>query len=567
MSETNGKPSADQPLTLKGYAGDACALLAFDVDESLRADLAGFALEYTPPGGTPQAVQNRLTFTDAITSTTTPAERQAIWTDTKVAPLQKFHWTHFPADVPPGSFTYTATAMLFKAGSETDIEAGPTASIEIDLSPPTFPNFKLGFTRGYVSSQAYHDRFASAALTPPNQPVAYDTAPFEQQYAWLGLDARKLVFDILDEAVNDDQIELDVFAYDLDEPDVIAKLAKLGPRLRLFLDDSVSHVKPHAGGVPTLEMQAKELLQKSAGDDHVKVGHFQRFSHSKVFIQRRGDTAVKVLAGSANFAVRGLYVQSNNVFVFDDPETAGLYEKAFQQAWTQPLTQFEKSDIAAGWFTPKGDGMPPFSVCFSPHTTPGVSLDRVADAILGAKQSVLFSVMEIGTAGGRVADALTGLPKRDLYALGTTQRLDGALKVTSPGDPHSPFIPFDYLKSKVPPPFNAEVSGGAGQVIHHKFVVCDFNGDNPVAFAGSSNLAGGGETDNGDNLVAFSGPEVATVFAVQAITLADHYRFRAVQHAATDAAPLRLRNRSEDWSAPYFDATSPKFRERVLFAG
>ena len=45
-----------------------------------------------------------------------------------------------------------------------------------------------------------------------------------------------------------------------------------------------------------------------------------------MLIQKRGDTALKVLSGSANFSVRGLYVQSNNVFVFDDPATAALYE-------------------------------------------------------------------------------------------------------------------------------------------------------------------------------------------------------------------------------------------------
>jgi hypothetical protein len=566
MVDTVKKPDARPPLTLTAYAGDASALLAFDVDESLRPDLAGFALEFTPPGGGVQPVGNRLNFADPVVAETTPAERRSIWRSTKQAPLQKFHWVHYPADVPPGRFTYTATAMLFRPGSEVDLEPGPTASVELDLLPPTYPRFQLGFTRGYVSSQAYHDRFQNAAIVPPDQTIDYDTRPFEEQYRWLGLDARRLVFEFLDEAVADEQLGLDVFAYDLNEPDVVAMLAKLGPRLRLFLDDSVSHVKPHAGGVLPLELQAKAILEQSAGAANVKVGHFARFAHSKVLIQRRGETAVKVLSGSANFSVRGLYVQSNNVFVFDDPQTAGLYERAFQQAWTKPLSQFAQSDIASGWFTPAGDGMPPFSVSFSPHAEAKVSLDRVADAIRDARESVLFAVMEIGASSGRVADELRNLPNRDLYAFGTTQRLDGALKVTSPADPHSPFIPFDYLQSQVPPPFNAEVSGGAGQVIHHKFVVCDFNGDKPLAFAGSSNLAGGGETDNGDNLVAFSGSDVATSFAVEALQLVDHYRFRAAQHQATAEAPLRLKTRSEDWSAPYFDPSSPRYRERRLFA-
>ena len=46
-------------------------------------------------------------------------------------------------------------------------------------------------------------------------------------------------------------------------------------------------------------------------------------------------------------------------------------------------------------------------------------------------------------------------------------------------------IPFSYLKDKAPPPVQAEYSGSAGQVIHHKFVVVDFNDDAPIVFAGS----------------------------------------------------------------------------------
>jgi hypothetical protein len=98
-------------------------------------------------------------------------------------------------------------------------------------------------------------------------------------------------------------------------------------------------------------------------------------------------------------------------------------------------------------------------------------------------------------------------------------------------------------------------------------VVCDFNGADPVAFAGSSNLAAGGEGSNGDNLVEFRDPAVATSFGVEAIKLIDHYRFRAVQSQATAAEPLRLRGRSENWSADYFDPSSPRDLERRLFVG
>src|SRR6202008_2729610 len=76
----------------------------------------------------------------------------------------------------------------------------------------------------------------------------------------------------------------------------------------------------------------------------------------------------------------------------------------------------------------------------------------------------------------------------------------------------------------LPPPFN-QVPTIAGHEIHHKFVVCGFKGDDPVVYCGSSNLAPGGEQENGDNLLAIHDADVATAFTIEALELVDHYNF------------------------------------------
>jgi hypothetical protein len=546
-------------LTFVAYPGAGAVLLAFDLDQGMQQDLAGFAVEYTGPDGQTFPVLNRLSFAQAITSGTTPEQRA--YTPTSEAPLQKFHWVHFPPDVMPGSFTYTATAMLFQQGSETGLAAGPSAQLSVTLAQPQPGSFQLAFTRGYVSSQAYADQFNNAPIEPAKPTFNFDTAPYQAQYRWLGFDARRLIFNFLAETVADPGLALDVFAYDLDEPDAIAQLGQLGSRLRLYLDNSASHVSASAP-----EPSAHAWLASQGAQ--VRVGHFQRFSHDKILIQKRGDTALKVLSGSANFSVRGLYVQSNNVFTFDDPATAALYEQAFGQSWDDP-GGFAASDLAASWHDCGGTGsLPSYSVAFSPHRDASVSLERVAAAVTGAASSVLFAIMEIGAGTGQLLDAIRALPSRpELYAFGTTQRLDGSLKVQKSGDPaDATFIPFSYLSAKVPTPFRAEWSGGAGEVIHHKFVVTDFNGPRPLVFAGSSNLAGGGEEDNGDNLVCFSDRDIATRYAVEAIKLVDHYRFRAVMQQATDDQPLQLKSRSANWAADYYNPASPRCRERTVLS-
>ncbi len=545
------------------HRGDGAALLAFDVDKELAPDLAGFAIECKPPRGEPYMLLNRLSFAQEITAATKPSERE--WTPSDEAPIQKFHWVHYPKDVPPGKFTYRATAMLFRDGEETALKKGPSAQRTLELRDEGYGELEIGFTRGYLSSQAYAERFKNAPVSPTPSTGVFRTAPYQERYTWLGAHARKLVFELIDETIADKDLSLDVFAYDFDEPDIARKLASLRSRLRLYLDNS--DIRKKTGGAAR-KAEALALVEQKVSADQVKRGHFSRFSHGKILIQKRKGKPVKVLAGSANFSVRGLYVQANNVFVFDNAAVAAIYEEAFEQAWND-AAGFDDSPIASAWFPAEpiaGAKLPSFQVSFAPHADPEVSLAPVAEAIAKAKSSVLFAIMDLD-GGGPVLTAVRELPKRrDLYAFGTTQSVNGDLEVTAPGSDEPVFVPFGFLHSKVPASFREESQGGSGIVIHHKFVVVDFNGENPAVFAGSSNLAAGGEEENGDNLLAFRDPAIASTYAVEAIRLIDHYRFRAAMKTASEAEPLRLKTRSEKWAAPYFKRGTAKYRERLLFA-
>jgi phosphatidylserine/phosphatidylglycerophosphate/cardiolipin synthase-like enzyme len=99
------------------------------------------------------------------------------------------------------------------------------------------------------------------------------------------------------------------------------------------------------------------------------------------------------------------------------------------------------------------------------------------------------------------------------------------LMVQLPGRGPVPFGPAALTKD-LPEPFKAEWTGGGGIHMHHKFVVCDFNGEKPVVFTGSSNMAAGGEQGNGDNLIEIRDPKVVIAYAVQVVSIFDHYGFR-----------------------------------------
>jgi phosphatidylserine/phosphatidylglycerophosphate/cardiolipin synthase-like enzyme len=632
-------------VSLTVYRGDGSALLAFDIDQHLVTPLfAGFAVQATAPDGTREWLMNRLNFATGLDSTSTPAQRQAAWTDSNLAPFQKYRWQHFPARPQLGTWVYTLTPMFFATAQSAKLKPGPiSVSASIEFVAADYPELRIGFTRSFVSSQAYAEKFKNAPIRQLPKVLDFNTTPFEAQYEFLGYTARKLLFDFLAETAHS-EVRLDVFAYDFDEPDVLKALEGLGSRLRIWLDDAPLHnaaasfaaqqkaaanAKSKKGSqqpktlaewqAGILEEEVHTRLIASAGAANVKRGHFSRFAHDKVMIQRDAKTnrAIKVLTGSANFSIRGLYVQANNILVFDDPATAGVYAAAFDEVWKEKnaatsATEFAACPLSQDW-TPRSTdpGLPPFDICLSPHRKPKskatdlVSLQKVAAAIDKASASVLFAVMELA-GGGSVMTRLSKeqAANKNVFWYGITQNVSPAKKAPAAGgdaveehttgvtvrqpDGSQVLVPFAFLHGNVPPPFDQEVNGGPGQVIHNKFVVVDFNGANPAVFTGSSNLADGGEEANGDNLIGIYDRGIAVRYGVEAIRLIDHFGFRAAltkaqpakpgkkgaaaksagAKAAPGTKPLQLQSPGGSdprWWEDYYKSGTAKFNERTLF--
>lgn len=638
MTSEFHKSSSKNGVSITAYRGDGSALLAFDIDQHLVTPLfAGFAVQAKAPDGTKEWLKNRLNFKTGLNAESTPAQRQKNWTDSNQAPFQKYRWQHFPARPQPGTWTYTVTPMFFTSKQSSKLKPGTPVSVTLDFVTSDYKSLQIGFTRSYVSSQAYAERFKNAPIRQLPKTLDFGTKKFEEQYEFLGYTARKLLFEFLAEAAKPG-IRLDVFAYDFDEPDVLKALEALGPRLRIWLDDAPLHnaqasfdaeqkalknpdPKKRPKNPKTLQQWTDSILEEgvltrltaSAGKKNVQRGHFSRFAHHKVMIQRDAKTgkAIKVLTGSANFSIRGFYVQANNVLVFNDPATADSYAQVFDEVWSEKkaatsATEFAKSKLSADW-TPRTDrdGLPPFDLCFSPHAKPKTgdlcSLKKVAAAIDDASSSVLYAVMQL-SGGGSVMEQLSKEQAKnpDLFWYGMTQNLAAAtgkkkddasgdgeettgVTVTNP-DGKQVLVPFAFLKDNVPPPFDQETDGGTGQVIHNKFVVVDFNGANPAVFTGSSNLADGGEKANGDNLIGLYDRSIAVMYGVEAIRLIDHFGFRAAlknakppkggaKAAAKTKAPaknkpLQLQSPGDGgprWWEDYYKKGTAKYNERALF--
>src|SRR5215213_6869480 len=82
----------DALFTLKIHRGDGMALIAMNwKDGKPPKDFVGFAIEYKESGGDRFfALKNRLSFTDGA------GDVNPNKLSTKLSPIQKFRWAHFP---------------------------------------------------------------------------------------------------------------------------------------------------------------------------------------------------------------------------------------------------------------------------------------------------------------------------------------------------------------------------------------------------------------------------------------------------------------------------------------
>lgn len=551
---------------LKIYRGEGAALLAFDLDPAdATDDFVGFSVEVKYPGsGSWGALRNRLHFDYPV------GADNGHGFSTRDAPFQKFRWTHVPQETLGGEYRYRLTPKYMRGDGS--LVSGTAVENAMALAPETIDGFvNVGFTRGFASSQAYGRLFGNeAGILPPvgatsAASLEHDMSPYETNYAWLGFEARRLIHDFLDAAERDTDLSLDALLYESREPDILSRLERLGERVRAIVDDHGPHGE--AGSAETITVERL----RAAGAE-VRRTHFSRQQHNKVLIIRRGGVPVRALAGSTNFSLRGLYVQANNVLVFEDGDVSSLFGKMFDAYWSEPA-KFRRNPLSKSWHVGRELEGSRFSFCFSPHSDNSLSLDPVAKAIREAESSVLYAVVFLNQLSGTVREALDNLMGRQLFSYGVAQRV-GGLTVRKP-DGSRGLLPFAYIARNAPEPFRTEWDAQTSErsnMVHHKFVVTDFNGAKPIVFTGSSNMAAGGERSNGDHMIMIEDQKVATAYAIEALRLFDHFHFRvSLRQGDAENRILRLAKPpgpgERPWFSSYYDPGHIKERDRRLFAG
>ena len=238
-------------LKVRAHKGDAMTLLAFDLAESKSQNFNGFTIRVTAGTRAPYYMTNLLKYPAAILKKNNIKSADA--GSTLYAAIQKYRWVHVPAtfhqiqSVFYGTYKYDVTPRYLVDDVLQPLDSDRTVTVSIDVSPFQSGKFQIGFTRGFVASQAYVNHFGNNSKVRPNKTdlifdihsksgsvrtkngqKASQDYTFEDQHAWMGWQARARVLEFLDETLADSNLMPDAFAFDLDEPLVCDRLLTLG---------------------------------------------------------------------------------------------------------------------------------------------------------------------------------------------------------------------------------------------------------------------------------------------------------------------------------------------------
>ena len=562
--------NADAPFTLKLHRGDGMTLLAMNwkVAQPPR-DFVGFTLEYKEPDGDRfWGIKNRINFPNPDGSVN--KER----TSSRLSPIQKFRWVHFPVNAEKeGEFVYRVTPVFMNASGE--LSYGEFQEAGIVLARQTYPGkLNVAFTRGFVLSQAFVDRYVTdtdgmETLIPDKADEGLEFVPThpkaDEALKWMGFEARSAILEVLDDAIADGTAIVRVVCYDLNDPAIVSRLEKLKKRLRIIIDDSKDH-KPSASA----ESKAANVLAGTA--DQVKRQHMSNLQHNKTIVVDGTDVKAAV-CGSTNFTWRGQFVQSNNAIIVRGKKAIQPFIDAFDNYSENDFVKGFGPTASTDWHSLELSDIDA-KVTFSPHSKDEGVLQSIADDILGAKSSVFYSLAFLNQTGGAVTDAIKEITKKEgVFVYGISDKRTGGLDVHLPNGKVAPVFAVN-LSENLPEPFKSEPtalsSNGMGTRMHHKFVVIDFDKPTARVYMGSYNFSKPADNENGENLLLIKDRRIAVSYMIQALTLFDHYHFRVLQ-AKADASdkPLQLKKAPKTGQKPWWDEdyTNPrKILDRELFA-
>lgn len=587
------------PVNVRAYLSPTLVLLALDWDKGkTQEDFLGFAIKRKPgfhsadgQSREPESwLPNRVTFEGAVPENKPDAPSNR-------APIQKFMW--WDARIDPadrnGQFIYTAYPVTGTAEHPAVVEEEAT-TCQVSLPDHIVDGVGTWFNRAVLSSQAFVRKLDAMGLSADQAPPPDKALALRE---WLANDLEQVFGEILRGATHAAGA-----TYHLTDPlwaipqfKAFAQ-AQGAHRLALVYDShKIAKTKAHS------QRDSPNQPVVDALGDVIDFSPRDKTSimHNKFVVSDGPDGTGKperVLMGSANFTSGGLTTQANLLHIFDSPGLAALYNARAAAISSNP-TMATTVALSHGWSNVFKVGTAAVRVTYSPEPkNKREQIDTVVEAIRKAKHSVLFCIFTPTDKDLRTACFHAG--DRGLMMFGIVNNISGkSSKASEKAQADGQIIDASQLANMelfhrsqenrdvidgahfspatVPDGFKPEMTIFPGEqandfgavVIHHKFVVIDAEGDNPIIYTGSANMSENSEHNNDENLIELKDTHVASIYLAEFMRLYEHYRARAV--AMKDARTPRGERRlilepSRNWANKYYKEGSPEAKARIAMA-
>jgi len=500
-------------------------VLAFELEKRKSVDLLGFAIRRHNPDGTIIWLEGLLSF---------PGEAHNIGEPltTNEAPLQKLFWSDYHVR-PDQQYEYEIIPVFGKPGA---LKLDTSLNIRIKIETRNGErNHQVFFNRAVIASQAYTRNFG---LVPPDKD--------ERILSWLARGLDKAIVSFIEEAGKDRQLQLDMAAYHLDHPGVIDALRQVGSRARLCL-----HWKKEGDEIEA--KKAAAILSK-AGVKIFKREHVAGLSHSKfIVLKNKFGKAQSVLMGSTNFTTGGICKQNNVSHIIRDVNIAEKYAATFD------LQIQDNSRILMAnnrkWLSASNK----FQVNFSPHVRgQPVDLNYITELVKKAKSSIFFATFRMTD-----ADLIKALLKPSSKEIVVRGLVDSVHKTGAEialyheaGQKDPDVVPAGNISKKISHMSQELGRSGFSPIVHHKFIILDFNTPDCTVITGSANYSNNSTEKNDENtLIIRRDSQIADMYFAEFVRLYEHYRSRS----------MIMRSRKEDaMSLTPDDSWLKKYNEKSM---
>ena len=584
-------------FAVRAIAGSYVILLGMDATPQAASDLLGFGIRRKDWARDREDwLEGMRTFEE-----TAPHPMPGELFGTNKQPIQGFLWGDYTVK-PDRRYTYTIVPIT---GTPAVPVEGKGLAVDVTTESEESGTHAVFFNRGVAASQAYSRKFGT--LSPDEWETIHrhpkvvqghhegDGHQPEDVWVWLSRGLQESMLSFIGRA-SGPQFGLRAAVYEFNYPPVLKAFAaardERGADVRIVYDSRgdqpgwSSYEAMTANGVipatpdyvrPDYPDQADSSGQPAPSVVKGRRANPSSISHNKFIVLLQDGEPIEVWTGSTNITTGGIFGQSNVGHAVRDPAVAKAYLDYRERLFGDPDSkQLRTANIAAAP-DPVGLPEPGITPIFSPRPTRKTAgrtvLDWYAERMDGTEHQMVCFTAAFGV--NALIQAVLAkevgflryvlLEKKDdkeMQVIGKDKDNRIAYGALIDKDTYGQWLHEQLLRDSSGQDVNVHV-----KYVHTKYMLIDALTDDPLVITGSANFSDASTEDNDENMLIIRGDtRVADIYLGEFMRLFNHMYFRDLLDQAQAGVNSYLAPDSS-WTAPYYDPTTDRHKERVLFSG